>query len=45
MNDREGRGDGVISGIPVVSDGVIIVGPILTANYDVDKDALHDVHI
>ena len=43
MDDGDGRGEGVISGIPVVCDGVVIVGAILTANYDVDKDALHDV--
>ena len=43
VDDGEGWGDGVISGTAVVSDGVI-VGAILTANYDVDKDALHDVH-
>ena len=42
MDDGEGRGEGVISGIPVVSDGVEIVSAILTANYDVDKDALHN---
>ena len=43
MDDGEERGEGVISGIPVVSDGVRVEG-ILTAKYDVDKDALHDVH-
>ena len=43
MSDGEERGEGVISGTPVVSDGGI-VGGILTAKYDVDKDALHDVH-
>ena len=44
MDDGEGRGEGVISGIPVVSDGGAIVGGILTANYDVDEDALHNMH-
>ena len=33
MDDGEGRGEGVMSGIPVVSDGGAIVGAILTANY------------
>ena len=31
VDDGEGRGEGVISGTPVVSDGVVIVGGILTA--------------
>ena len=31
VDDGEGRGEGVISGIPVVCDGEIIVGGILTA--------------
>ena len=43
VDDGEGRGEGVISGIPVVSDGGPTVGRILTANYEGNKDALHNV--
>ena len=39
VDDGEGRGEVVISGIPVVSDGGPIVGCILTANYEGNKDA------
>ena len=44
VDDGEGRGEVVISGIPVVSDGGPTVGCILTANYEGNKDALHNVH-
>ena len=37
VDDEEEWGEGVISGIPVVSNEGVLVGAILTANHDVHR--------
>ena len=43
IDDGEKRGEGVISGIPVVCDGGETVGAVLTAYYVVHKIYIHCV--